>query len=319
LVFVRAARKNQEERSVSNRKLGFIGLGAMGSGMVKSLRRAGFAVTVYDMRAEARAAAVKLGAVEARSAREAATGADIVLSSLPVPADVEAVVLGPDGILPAMRSGSVYIDLSSIDPQTTRKVGAALAERGVRMIDSPVGPGPDAAERGELTLMLGGERSVIEECQDVLRAIGSRQFYCGPLGCGVTTKVVNNLVSCSINALNGEALVLGQKAGLDLDVLIEVMSTTAADNRHLHVTGHDRILAGNFEPNFRLALAHKDLGLAIRYALQLGVPLPIANAAHLVHSLGMGAGLGEEGQAACVKVIEQVAGVQARRAKAKGK
>jgi 4-hydroxybutyrate dehydrogenase/sulfolactaldehyde 3-reductase len=262
---------------------------------------------------------VKLGAVEARSAREAATGADIVLSSLPVPADVEAVVLGPDGILPAMRSGSVYIDLSSIDPQTTRKVGAALAERGVRMIDSPVGPGPDAAERGELTLMLGGERSVIEECQDVLRAIGSRQFYCGPLGCGVTTKVVNNLVSCSINALNGEALVLGQKAGLDLDVLIEVMSTTAADNRHLHVTGHDRILAGNFEPNFRLALAHKDLGLAIRYALQLGVPLPIANAAHLVHSLGMGAGLGEEGQAACVKVIEQVAGVQARRSKAKGK
>jgi len=304
---------------VSNRKLGFIGLGAMGSGMVKSLRRAGFAVTVYDMRAEARAAAVKLGAVEVRSAREAATGADIVLSSLPVPADVEAVVLGPDGILPAMRSGSVYIDLSSIDPQTTRKVGAALAERGVRMIDSPVGPGPDAAERGELTLMLGGERSVIEECQDVLRAIGSRQFYCGPLGCGVTTKVVNNLVSCSINALNGEALVLGQKAGLDLDVLIEVMSTTAADNRHLHVTGHDRILAGNFEPNFRLALAHKDLGLAIRYALQLGVPLPIANAAHLVHSLGMGAGLGEEGQAACVKVIEQVAGVQARRSKAKGK
>ena len=304
---------------MSNRKLGFIGLGAMGSGMVKSLRRAGFAVTVYDMRAEARAAAVKLGAVEVRSAREAATGADIVLSSLPVPADVEAVVLGPDGILPAMRSGSVYIDLSSIDPQTTRKVGAALAERGVRMIDSPVGPGPDAAERGELTLMLGGERSVIEECQDVLRAIGSRQFYCGPLGCGVTTKVVNNLVSCSINALNGEALVLGQKAGLDLDVLIEVMSTTAADNRHLHVTGHDRILAGNFEPNFRLALAHKDLGLAIRYALQLGVPLPIANAAHLVHSLGMGAGLGEEGQAACVKVIEQVAGVQARRSKAKGK
>ena len=303
---------------MSNRKLGFIGLGAMGSGMVKSLRRAGFAVTVYDVRTEARAACVKLGAVEARSPREAATGADIVLSSLPVPADVEAVVLGPEGILPAMRSGAVYIDLSSIDPQTTRKVGAALAERGVRMIDAPVGPGPDAAERGELTLMLGGERAVIEECQDVLRAIGSRQFYCGPLGCGVTTKVVNNLVSCSINALNAEALVLGQKAGLDLDVLIEVMSTTAADNRHLHVTGHDRILAGNFEPNFRLALAHKDLGLAIRYALQLGVPLPIANAAHLVHSLGMGAGLGEEGQAACVKVIEQVAGVQARRAKARG-
>ena len=206
-----------------------------------------------------------------------------------------------------------------IRDRTTRKVGAALAERGVRMIDSPVGPGPDAAERGELTLMLGGDRGVIEECQDVLRAVGARQFYCGPLGSGVTTKMINNLVSCSINALNAEALVLGQKAGLDLDVLIDVMSTTAADNRHLHVTARERMLTGNFEPNFRLLLAHKDLGLAIRSALQLGVPLPIGNAAHLVHSLGLGAGLGEEGQAACIKVIEQVAGIQARRTKARGK
>lgn len=304
---------------MSNRKLGFIGLGAMGSGIVKSLRRAGFAVTVYDVRAEARAALVKLGATEVRSPREAATGADVVLSSLPVPADVKAVVFGPEGILAAMRSGAVYIDLSSIDPDTTRKVGAALAERGVRMIDAPVGPGPDAAERGELTLMLGGEPVVIEECQDVLRAVGARQFYCGPLGCGVTTKMINNLVSCSINALNAEALVLGQKAGLDLDVLLDVMSTTAADNRHLHVTARERMLGGNFEANFRLALAHKDLGLALRSALQLGVPLPIGNAAHLVHSLGLGAGLGDEGQSACIKVIERVAGVQARRAQARGK
>jgi 4-hydroxybutyrate dehydrogenase/sulfolactaldehyde 3-reductase len=304
---------------MSNRNLGFIGLGAMGSGMVKSLRRAGFPVTVYDVRGEARAALVTLGVREARSPGEAAAGADVVLSSLPTPADVEAVVFGPDGILAAMRPGSVYIDLSSIDPQTTRKVGAALAERGVRMIDAPVGPGPDAAERGELTLMLGGDPTVIEGCQDVLRAVGARQFSCGPLGSGVTTKLINNLVSCSINALNAEALVLGQKAGLDLDVLLDVMSTTAADNRHLHVTARDRMLVGDFSPTFRLALAHKDLGLALRSALQLGVPLPIGTAAHLVHALAMGDGLGEEGQAACIKVIEQAAGIQARRAKGKGK
>ena len=103
------------------------------------------------------------------------------------------------------------------------------------------------------------------------------------------------------------------------DVLLGAMSTTAADNRHLHVTARERILAGNFEPNFRLALAHKDLGLALRSALQLGVPLPIGTAAYLLHSLAMGAGLGEEGQSACIKVIEQAAGAQARRAKAKGK
>lgn len=304
---------------MSKRNLGFIGLGAMGSGMVKRLLRAGFPVAVHDVRGEARAALAALGAVGARAPREAAGGADVVLSSLPTPADVEAVVFGADGILAAMRPGGVYIDLSSIDPHTTRKVGAALAERGARMLDAPVGPGPDAAERGELTLMLGGDPAVIEECQDILRAIGSRQFYCGPLGSGVTTKMINNLVSCSINALNAEALVLGQKAGLDLDVLLDVMSTTAADNRHLHVTARERMLVGDFSPTFRLALAHKDLGLALRSALQLGVPLPVGTAAHLVHALAMGDGLGEEGQAACIKVIEQVAGVQARRSKGKGK
>jgi 3-hydroxyisobutyrate dehydrogenase-like beta-hydroxyacid dehydrogenase len=194
-------------------------------------------------------------------------------------------------------------------------VGAALAERGVHMLGAPVGPGPDAAERGELTLMLGGDATVIQGCQDVLRALGARQFHCGPLGSGVTTKMINNLVSCSINALNAEALVLGQKAGLDLDVLLDVMSTTAADNRHLHVTARERMLTGDFAPTFRLALAHKDLGLALRSALQLGVPLPMATAAHLVHALAMGEGLGEEGQAACIKVIERAAGVQARRTK----
>ncbi|MHB1416222.1 MAG: NAD(P)-dependent oxidoreductase [Chloroflexota bacterium] len=293
--------------------LGFIGLGAMGSGMVQSLRRNGFAVKAFDLRPEARAAMVKLGATEARTVKEAATDVDILLSSLPDPPAIEAVAFGDDGFVGTIKPGAVYIDLSSIDPMTTRKVGAALAERGVSMLDTPVGPGPDAAAAGTLTLMVGGDPAVVEKCQPVLKALGARQYYCGPLGNGVTTKSINNLVSCSINALNSEALVLGKKAGLDLDVLIEVMSTTAADSKHLRMTSKERQLNGNFEPNFRLALAHKDLTLAIRMAMQLGVPVPLANAAHFVHSLGMGAGLGNEGQAATIKVIEQVAGVEARR------
>jgi 4-hydroxybutyrate dehydrogenase / sulfolactaldehyde 3-reductase len=228
-----------------------------------------------------------------------------------MPAHVEEVVFGKDGLLEGIQPGAVYIDLSSIDPATTRKAGEALAAKGAQMIDSPVGPGPDAAAAGQLTLMLGGDPAVIEACQDVLKAVGARQYYCGPLGCGVATKMINNLVSTSIAALNAEAMVLGAKVGLDLKVLADVMGTTAADSRHLHLTT-PRVLKGEFSANFRLALAHKDVGIAVRTAQQLGVPLPIGSASHLIHSMAMGDGLGDEDQGALIKSLEKVAGVQAR-------
>lgn len=298
---------------MNTRRLGFIGLGAMGGGMVRSLLRAGFPVTAYDIRVAARVEAVRAGATEAGSPREAASGADVVLSSLPDPAAVETVVFGPDGLAGALRPGAAYIDLSSIDPMTTRKVGAALAERGVRMLDVPVGKGPAAAAQGDLTLMVGGDPAVVEECQPILRALGSRQFYCGPLGSGVTVKLINNLVSCSSMALNAEAMVLGAKAGVDLGVLVEVMQNTAADSWHLRDSVPGVVLEGRFSPRFRLALAAKDLGLALQLGLRLGVPLPLGQASHLVHGLALGAGLGDEDQAACIKPLERVAGVQARR------
>jgi 3-hydroxyisobutyrate dehydrogenase-like beta-hydroxyacid dehydrogenase len=294
------------------RPIGFVGLGAMGGGMVRSLRRAGFPVTAYDLRPEARAAAGALGATEAGSPQEVAAASDVVCASLPDPAAVEAAVLGSGGIVHGIRAGAVYVDLSTIDPATVRRVGAAVAARGAAMLDVPVGKGPAAAAQGDLTLMIGGVPGVVEGCQDVLRALGSAQFYCGPLGSGAAVKLINNLVSCSLMALDAEALVLGAKAGVDLGVLVEVMKTTAADNWHLRHTAGPMVLAGAFAPRFRLALAHKDLGLALRMGLGLGVPLPLGAASHLVHALAMGAGLGNEDQAACVKALEQAAGVEAR-------
>lgn len=283
----------------------------MGSGMVTSLLRNGFPVKAFDVRPEARAKAVALGATEAKSPCDAAEGVQVVMSSLPMPAHVEEVVFGKDGLLESIQPGAVYIDLSSIDPATTRKAGEALAAKGARMLDVPVGPGPDAAAAGQLTLMVGGDPAVVEECQDVLKALGARQFYCGPLGSGVATKMINNLVSTTINALNAEAMVLATKVGLDLDVLTQVMSTTAADSRHLSISTRKWVLKRNFAPRFRLALAHKDLGIAVKTAMQLGVPLPIGNASHLIHSIAMGQGLADEDQGAVIKAIEKVAGVEA--------
>ena len=147
---------------------------------------------------------LEFGAERGASPADVAARSEIVVSSLPNPAIVEAVALGEDGIIHGAKAGTVYIDMSSIEPNTTRRVGEALAARGVEMLDVPVGKGPPAAAKGDLTLMVGGDPAVVERVADVLDTLGSKRFYCGPLGAGVTTKLVNNLVSTAICALTGE-------------------------------------------------------------------------------------------------------------------
>jgi len=297
----------------SDATIGFVGLGHMGGGMVKSLLRAGRQVVVYDLRSQLMQAAANDGALTAGSVRELAERCEVVGASLPDPAAVEAAALGEGGLIEGVRPGSTFIDLSTIDPATSRKVHAALADKGARMLDCPVGKGPAEAAAGTLTLMVGGDAAVLDEMRPVLEALGSSIHHCGPAGAGAAAKLINNLVSCSLAALSSEAVVLGKKAGVDLDTLCEIMMSTAADNRHLRITVHPRTLDGVFEPRFKLALAHKDLGLACRMALELGVPTPLGSAARTLHDMAMGMGLAEEDQGACIKPLEKAAGVEARR------
>ncbi|MCC6175626.1 MAG: NAD(P)-dependent oxidoreductase [Chloroflexi bacterium] len=294
------------------RSIGYIGLGQMGGGMATHLVKSGYPVTVFDLNDRAVEAVMEFGAERAASPKEAAARADIVISSLPNPAIVEAVALGDDGIIHGARAGSVYIDMSSIEPETTRRVGAALAARGVRMLDVPVGKGPPAAARGDLTLMVGGDPAVVDEVADVLDTLGSSRFYCGPLGMGVTMKLVNNLVSTAICALTGEGMAIGAKAGLAPEVMLAVMSNTAANSSHLRGAIANRALTGDFAPTFKLRLAHKDLGLAAGLAGALGVPSLMGSAAYQLHALAMGAGLGDEDQSATIKVLEACTGIPAR-------
>lgn len=296
----------------SRRRLGYVGLGMMGGGMATHLLKRGYPVTVFDLDEAAMERVLEFGAERGASPRAVAEASDVIITSLPNPAIVEAVALGPDGILEGARPGLIYIDMSSIEPETTRRVGAALAQRGARMLDVPVGKGPPAAASGELTLMVGGDSAVVDQCADILDTLGSQRHYCGPLGMGVTTKLVNNLLSCSIAALVGEALAIGAKAGLDPTVMHAVMTNTAADNAHLRNGFPNRVFPGSFVPNFKLSLAHKDLGLATALAARLGVPSLMGLAAHQVHTLALGAGLADEDQTACIKVYEACSGVPVR-------
>ena len=167
----------------------------------------------------------------------------------------------------------------------------------------------DVAARSEVVITSLPAPSVVEACADVLDTLGSTRFYRGPLGMGVTTKLVNNLVSTSICALVGEAMAIGAAAGLTPEVMLAVMSNTAADNAHLRNAFPNRVLPRDFAPSFKLALAHKDLGLATGLAASLGVPSLIGSAAYGLHTLAIGAGLGDEDQSATIKVLEACTGV----------
>jgi 4-hydroxybutyrate dehydrogenase / sulfolactaldehyde 3-reductase len=298
--------------TMTKRPIGYIGLGMMGGGMAAHLVRSGFPVTVFDPRDEAIEAVLEFGAERGASPSDVAARSEIIVTSLPNPAIVETVALGENGIIHGARAGTVYIDMSSIEPDTTRRVGAALAVRGVDMLDVPVGKGPPAAAKGDLTLMVGGDPEVVERVADVLDTLGSKRFYCGPLGAGVTTKLVNNLVSTAICAITGEAMAVGAAAGLEPEVMLAVMSNTAADSAHLRNAITHRVLTGDFSPNFKLSLAHKDLGLATALAASVGVPALMGAAAYQLHTLALGAGFGDDDQSATIKVLEACTGVPAR-------
>ena len=293
-------------------RLGYIGLGQMGGGMARRLLECGYSVTVYDVRPEAIQGLVEKGANGAISPREVAEQSDLVFSSLPNPAIAEEVALSSDGVAAGLKKDAVYIEMSTIDPATVRKIGAVLAAKGAHMLDVPVGKGPREAATGKLTLMIGGDPGIVERCKEVLNVLGPQHVYCGALGMGATFKIVNNLLSSSINVAVVEALAIGVAAGADPEHLREVIMNTNADNEHIRKTVKMHVFPRDFRPSFKLELALKDLGLAMQLARDLKVPSIIGSAAHHIHTLALGKGLGSEDRSACVKVFEECSGVEVR-------
>ena len=211
-------------------RVGFIGVGVMGAPIARNILKGGFPLTVHDVDAAAADRLVAAGATRAESPRAVTTESDVVVTMVPDAPDVEAVALGPEGILAGARPGLIYIDMSTIDPLTTRRVGAAMAARSVRMIDCPVGRTTAHAEAGRLLLMLGGDPPDIEAVRPILVCTADTFIYCGPLGNGSATKVVNNYLALSIAAAAAESLTLGVRAGLSVEHMLDVFRATMAAN-----------------------------------------------------------------------------------------
>jgi 3-hydroxyisobutyrate dehydrogenase len=290
--------------------IAFIGTGNIGNPMARNLLRAGHALVVHDRRETASANLIDLGATWAASPAEAASRAAVVFTSLPGPAEVEEVLTGPEGILAGAAPGTVYFDLSTNAPAVARRLAAVAAERGVTYLDAPVSGGVSGAEQATLAVMVGGDRQAFEAHRTLLEAIGRNVFHLGDVGAGCTVKLMNNLIALVTGHVINEALVTGVRAGIDARTLYEVMSVSSAAR---FVGGIPRLLERGFDtPTFTLALAAKDVGLAVGLGRELGVPMPVSAAAEQAMLGAVAAGLGGKASSATLLALEALAGIEVR-------
>ena len=292
--------------------IGFIGIGAMGRPMAVNLLKAGFHLTVYDLNQEAVQQLIEMGARSVATPKELAAGADVVITMLPNFDVVQSVLDGADGVLAGAREAAVIIDMSTVAPNQTRRMAALAKEKGVSYLDAPVSGGVGGAAKGALTIMVGGPAAVIEQVMGIFNVLGKKVYRVGDVGAGDAIKLVNNLLLGINMAAVAEAMVVGVKAGLDPQVLLEIISSSSGSSYALETKMPKFIMKGNFDPGFAIDLQFKDLELATQTGKDLGVPLILTNLAQQIFEQARAAGLGGEDISAVIKVWEKFAGVEVR-------
>ncbi len=290
-------------------RIGFIGIGTMGTPMSKRLLAAGYPLVVYDVKPEATAPLAALGAEVASSPADLAERCSKTITMLPNSSIVEQAVLGPSGLAEGFAPGSLLIDMSSSVPTSTRKIAERLAERSIAMIDAPVSGGPVGAAEGTLAVMVGGSEELYQNNLPILQAMGKNVFHIGPVGSGHTLKTINNMMF-AVNMMGVcEGLVMGVKAGLDPEKIVEVASKSSGRSFALDTKAVRHILAGNYQPGFTTDLLYKDVDIATTLGRQLGVPMLAANLAQQILAVARGRGMNSLDNASIVKLLEEAAGV----------
>jgi 2-hydroxy-3-oxopropionate reductase len=285
----------------------------MGKPMSKNLLKAGHSVVVFDVAPAPVADVVAAGGTAAKSSKEAASQADVIITMLPDGPEVEAAVLGPGGILEGAAKGSTVVDMSSISPVVAQKVGAACAAKGVEFLDAPVSGGEPKAIEGTLAIMVGGDAKAFEKIEPILKNMGASVTLTGPVGAGNVTKLANQImVACNIAAM-GEALTLATKAGLDPEVVFNAVKGGLAGSTVLNAKA-PMVISRNFQPGFRIALHQKDLRNALLAAESMKVSLPLTGVVQNMLMALMNDGKGALDHSAIVTVVEKMAGVEIKKA-----
>jgi 3-hydroxyisobutyrate dehydrogenase len=284
--------------------VGFIGLGIMGSRQAASLRREGYELIVHNRtRERADAWAAEHGGDVAATPREVGERAGVVITMVVDGPQVEALLLGEDGAAAAANPGTLFIDMSTIGPADARRIGAALADRGHGFVDAPVTGSAPKAEDGTLTIMAGGRDEDMARAMPLLQAMGEIIVHVGEVGTGQQVKVLSNAVSAVNCATLAQALVVGRRAGVDLEALLKVMGAGSANSTMLQLKG-EPMLAHDFSPLFKLDHMLKDVRLCLQEAREAGAAFPAAALAGELYAAGSGRGLGEQDFAAVLEVVE---------------
>jgi 3-hydroxyisobutyrate dehydrogenase len=290
-------------------RIGFIGLGIMGQGMAHNILRAGFPLTVWNRTVARMDELVQAGAAAATSSADCAAHSDIIITCVSDTPDVELVIMGENGVSHAAAPGSLVIDMSTISPQVTKQIAAALAEKNIHMLDAPISGGSEGAAKGTLSIMVGGEAAQVERAMPLFQAMGKKITHVGGAGAGQMVKLVNQIIVVGNMLAVAEGLLFAQAGDLDLEKTVEAIAGGAAGSWMLSNRGTQAIVR-DWRPGFTIDLQQKDLQLVLNAAAALGVPLLGTSLIHNLYRTLQARGLGDEGNHALIKALELLAGFE---------
>jgi 3-hydroxyisobutyrate dehydrogenase len=295
-------------------RCGFIGLGHIGKFLAGSLVRNGFEVTVYDLNKDAAAPLVAKGAKLAGSIKELCDASDTVFTCLPSPRAIDIVLTGKDGVIDSLASRSIaatWVDMSTNDQSETLRLGELCQAKGINVLEAPVTGGVHKAAHGDITVLVGGEQSVFQAHEKALNAMGKPVLYIGKLGSAAVIKVITNMLAFIHLVAAGEALMLAKRGGLDLGVAFEAIKESSG-NSFVHETESQVILNGSYNINFTMDLALKDLGFAMEYGNEFGVPLDLAGHTYQTFIRAKAAYGGDAWSSQVVKLLEDATSTDLR-------
>jgi 3-hydroxyisobutyrate dehydrogenase/2-hydroxy-3-oxopropionate reductase len=296
-------------------KLGFLGLGIMGYPMARNLMRAGHQVVVWSHTgAKAKQLAEAEGGTACPTPREVAAQSECVFLCVGDTNMSEQVILGPDGIIEGAQPGTVVADASTVSPSRSRAVGAKLAARGIQFLDAPCTGSKPGAEGGTLTFMVGGDKEVFERVRPYFEPMGKQLYYCGGAGLGLQAKLTQNLILCNLLQAFNEGFVLAAKAGLDMELMLDIISNSAARSGMVSFKA-PYVFRRDFATNFSVRWMHKDIGLMLDSGQELEVPLPLTGLTQQMFRAAIAKGYAEEDICSTIKVLEEIAGTQVKSAK----
>ena len=289
-------------------KVTFIGMGTMGAPMALNILKAGYEVTVHNRTREREMPVAEAGAARASTPREASEGADIIIICVSDTPDVEKIILGEDGVIRGAPTGSLVIDMSTISPTATKEIAATLAEKGIRMLDAPVSGGSEGAQKGTLSIMVGGEPSDLDTAGPVLQAMGNTT-HIGPIGAGQMAKAINQIVVAGTYWSVAEGVALGLKAGLDMQKVVEAVGGGAAGSWAI-VNRSGNMINNHYPLGFKVQLHRKDLNIALNVARELGVTLPVSAFVEQAENGLISKGHGDEDISVIARAVREASGIE---------